>query len=105
MTRFAPHRPPPEPARIHFSTRDDLPPEPAIATGTMGAWERCTLAVGWSLLISHCHERPMSVDTKNVAVFGSTGSIGRNALEVIAASSGRLNAVALSAYGKLDLLL
>ena len=47
----------------------------------------------------------MSVAAKNVAVFGSTGSIGRNALEVIAASSGRLNAVALSAYGKLDLLL
>ncbi len=47
----------------------------------------------------------MSVATKNVAVFGSTGSIGRNALEVIAASAGRLNAVALSAYGKLDLLL
>jgi 1-deoxy-D-xylulose-5-phosphate reductoisomerase len=47
----------------------------------------------------------MSVATKNVAVFGSTGSIGRNALEVIAASDGRLNAVALSAYGKLDLLL
>jgi 1-deoxy-D-xylulose-5-phosphate reductoisomerase len=47
----------------------------------------------------------MSVAAKNVAVFGSTGSIGRNALEVIAASDGRLNAVALSAYGKLDLLL
>jgi 1-deoxy-D-xylulose-5-phosphate reductoisomerase len=47
----------------------------------------------------------MSDAAKNVAVFGSTGSIGRNALEVIAASNGRLNAVALSAYGKLDLLL
>ncbi len=47
----------------------------------------------------------MSVATKKIAVFGSTGSIGRNALEVIAASEGRLNAVALSAYGKLDLLL
>jgi len=47
----------------------------------------------------------MSVAAKNVAVFGSTGSIGKNALEVIAASQGRLNAIALSAYGKLDLLL
>ena len=47
----------------------------------------------------------MSVAAKNVAVFGSTGSIGKNALEVIAASNGRLNAIALSAYGKLDLLL
>src|SRR3954447_9713708 len=47
----------------------------------------------------------MSVASKNVAVFGSTGSIGKNALEVIAASDGRLKAVALSAHGKLDLLL
>src|SRR5437016_1911969 len=46
----------------------------------------------------------MSVASKNVAVFGSTGSIGKNALEVIAASSGRLKAIALSAHGKLDLL-
>ena len=47
----------------------------------------------------------MSVAAKNVAVFGSTGSIGKNALEVIAASNGRLRAVALSAYGKLEQLL
>ena len=46
----------------------------------------------------------MSVATKNVAVFGSTGSIGTSALEVIAASDGRLRAVALSAHGKLDRL-
>jgi 1-deoxy-D-xylulose-5-phosphate reductoisomerase len=38
---------------------------------------------------------------KRVAVFGSTGSIGRSALEVIAASGGRLNPVALSARTKL----
>lgn len=43
--------------------------------------------------------------TKNVAVFGSTGSIGRNALEVIAASEGRLRVVALSAHCKLPQLL
>lgn len=43
--------------------------------------------------------------TKNVAVFGSTGSIGRNALEVIQASAGRLRAVALSAHENLGLLL
>src|SRR3954466_7066617 len=46
----------------------------------------------------------MSVASKNVAVFGSTGSIGKNTLEVIAASNGRLKAVALSAHRKLDLL-
>jgi 1-deoxy-D-xylulose-5-phosphate reductoisomerase len=47
----------------------------------------------------------MSADTKNVAVLGSTGSIGTSALEVIDASDGRLRAVALSARGQLDRLL
>ena len=47
----------------------------------------------------------MPAATKNVAVFGSTGSIGTNALEVIAASEGRLRAVALSAHCKLPQLL
>jgi 1-deoxy-D-xylulose-5-phosphate reductoisomerase len=47
----------------------------------------------------------MSVAAKNVAVFGSTGSIGTSALEVIAGSEGRLRAVALSAHGKLGRLL
>ena len=41
----------------------------------------------------------------NIAVLGSTGSIGRSSLEVIAASGGRLRAVALSANGNTDLLL
>ncbi|MEX2317222.1 MAG: hypothetical protein WD669_08725, partial [Pirellulales bacterium] len=36
----------------------------------------------------------MSGATKNVAVLGSTGSIGTSALDVIAASGGRLRAVA-----------
>jgi 1-deoxy-D-xylulose-5-phosphate reductoisomerase len=47
----------------------------------------------------------MPAATKNVAVFGSTGSIGTNALEVIAASEGRLAATALSAHCKLPQLL
>ena len=47
----------------------------------------------------------MSVATKNVAVFGSTGSIGTSALEVIAGSQGRLRAIALSAHGRLDRLM
>jgi 1-deoxy-D-xylulose-5-phosphate reductoisomerase len=42
----------------------------------------------------------MTASTKNVAVLGSTGSIGTSALEVIAASEGRLRAVALSANTK-----
>jgi 1-deoxy-D-xylulose-5-phosphate reductoisomerase len=41
----------------------------------------------------------------NVAVLGSTGSIGVNALAVIAASQGRLRAFALSAHSKTDLAL
>ena len=40
-----------------------------------------------------------------VAVLGSTGSIGRSTLEVIAASKGRLRAVALSAGSNTELLL
>jgi 1-deoxy-D-xylulose-5-phosphate reductoisomerase len=40
----------------------------------------------------------------NVAVLGSTGSIGRRALEVIVASEGRLRAVALAAGGNVRLL-
>ena len=42
---------------------------------------------------------------KNVAVLGSTGSVGRNALEVIAASGGRLRPVLLSAHRRLDKLI
>jgi 1-deoxy-D-xylulose-5-phosphate reductoisomerase len=36
---------------------------------------------------------------KQVAILGSTGSIGQNALEVIAASNGQLGAIALAARG------
>ncbi|NQU22471.1 MAG: 1-deoxy-D-xylulose-5-phosphate reductoisomerase [Candidatus Nealsonbacteria bacterium] len=41
----------------------------------------------------------------NVAVLGSTGSIGRSTLEVIDASAGSLRAAALSAHGSTKLLL
>ncbi len=47
----------------------------------------------------------MSDTTRNVAVLGSTGSIGTSALEVIEASGGRLRAVAISAHNKLERLL
>jgi len=47
----------------------------------------------------------MPAPTKNIAVLGSTGSIGTSALEVIGASEGRLRAVALSAHQKLGRLL
>src|ERR1700761_4622160 len=40
----------------------------------------------------------------NVAVLGSTGSIGRSTLEVVGASAGRFQAVGLSAHCNLDLL-
>ena len=45
--------------------------------------------------------RRMTGQAKNIAILGSTGSIGRSALEVIAASEGRLRAVALSAHHNL----
>jgi 1-deoxy-D-xylulose-5-phosphate reductoisomerase len=41
----------------------------------------------------------------NVALLGSTGSIGRSTLEVISASGGRLRAVGLAAYGNTSMLL
>jgi 1-deoxy-D-xylulose-5-phosphate reductoisomerase len=41
---------------------------------------------------------------KNIAVLGSTGSIGQNALEVIANSGGELTAAALSAHNNVRLL-
>ncbi len=47
----------------------------------------------------------MSNRAKNVALFGSTGSIGTSALQVIAASRGELRAVALSAHGNTELAL
>ncbi|MCA9100800.1 MAG: 1-deoxy-D-xylulose-5-phosphate reductoisomerase [Pirellulales bacterium] len=40
----------------------------------------------------------MTDAVKNVAILGSTGSIGRNALEVIAAASGKYRVLALSAH-------
>jgi 1-deoxy-D-xylulose-5-phosphate reductoisomerase len=46
----------------------------------------------------------MTAEFANVAVFGSTGSIGRNTLEVISASRGALRCVALSAHSNLDVL-
>jgi len=44
----------------------------------------------------------MNPPPKQVAVLGSTGSIGTSALEVIAASEGRLGAIALSAHSRFD---
>jgi 1-deoxy-D-xylulose-5-phosphate reductoisomerase len=46
----------------------------------------------------------MTSGPKRIAVLGSTGSIGRNTLEVIAASGGRLAVEALSAYRNTRLL-
>ena len=47
----------------------------------------------------------MTSPPKKVAVLGSTGSIGRSTLDVIAASRGTLRAVALSAHGNVERLL
>jgi 1-deoxy-D-xylulose-5-phosphate reductoisomerase len=47
----------------------------------------------------------MNTRPTNVAVLGSTGSIGVNALAVIEASGGRLRAIALSAHSKTELAL
>src|SRR5262245_44914818 len=47
----------------------------------------------------------MTEPAKNVAVLGSTGSIGTSALEVIAASHGQLRVAALAARTSTELLL
>ena len=47
----------------------------------------------------------MATALRHIAVLGSTGSIGTNALRVIAASGGRLQATALSAHSQFDLLI
>ncbi len=47
----------------------------------------------------------MNPSPRQVAVFGSTGSVGRSALEVIQASNGLLQVAALSAHSKLEELL
>src|SRR5271170_3966257 len=47
---------------------------------------------------------PMKKPGKNIAVLGSTGSIGQNALEVIANSGGELVASVLSAHNNVRLL-
>ncbi len=46
----------------------------------------------------------MTHPAKNIAVLGSTGSIGRSTLDVIANSGGMLNVVALSAHNNIELL-
>ncbi len=46
----------------------------------------------------------MSRQVKQVAVLGSTGSVGTSTLEVLLGSQGRLQAYALSAHARLDLL-
>jgi len=46
----------------------------------------------------------MSRPVKNVAILGSTGSIGSSTVEVLAGSAGRLRAIALSAHTRLHRL-
>jgi len=46
----------------------------------------------------------MDESARRVALLGSTGSIGRSTLEVVAASGGRLRIVGLTAHSRLDLL-
>ena len=52
-----------------------------------------------------CRKPSMARTTKNVAVLGSTGSIGKNTLQVIANSGGTLRAKALSAHTQLEKLI
>lgn len=50
------------------------------------------------------NQRASQATPRKVAVLGATGSVGASAVEVIAQSNGRLQAVALSAHSRLDRL-
>jgi 1-deoxy-D-xylulose-5-phosphate reductoisomerase len=59
-----------------------------------------------TFISDHCEPTDnMTGSARNVAVLGSTGSIGVNALAVIGASGGRLRAIMLSAHSKTGLAL
>ncbi|QDU54123.1 1-deoxy-D-xylulose-5-phosphate reductoisomerase [Aeoliella mucimassa] len=60
--------------------------------------------MGPSQLPSEVSSNPQAESPRRIAVMGATGSIGDNALQVIAASQGRLTAVALSAHSRLERL-
>ncbi len=57
------------------------------------------------LLFPACMIPSADARAKNIALLGSTGSIGRSTLEVVAASAGRLRVTAISAHGNTELLL
>ena len=46
----------------------------------------------------------MTTHVRNIAILGSTGSVGRSTLEVIAQSQGRLRAFGLTAHKRLTAL-
>ena len=46
----------------------------------------------------------MTTHVRNVAILGSTGSVGRSTLEVIAQSQGRLRAFGLTGHKRLSAL-
>src|SRR5690348_10502194 len=66
--------------------------------------EPAPAARAWRGLHTERSKPYMDARVTKVAVLGSTGSIGKSTLEVIAASHGRLQAVALSAHSSLQKL-
>jgi len=69
---------------------------------SFGRGETGTILTGASVTVSS--RNGMTSRVTNVAVLGSTGSIGHSTLEVIAASEGRLQVVALAAHRSTKLL-
>jgi 1-deoxy-D-xylulose-5-phosphate reductoisomerase len=55
--------------------------------------------------VQRTFSRAMAPSVTNLAVFGSTGSIGRSTLDVVRAADGRLNIAAISAHRNLELAL
>lgn len=71
---------------------------------------RCWIVTEYQTHEDHRARRPhkkslMSAPRQNVAVLGSTGSIGQNTLEVIEGASDRFRAIALSGHQNTSLLL
>lgn len=57
-----------------------------------------------NLGLNHSDFSPMTLKSRNLAVLGSTGSIGTSTLDVVRDSAGILRLMALSAHSNLDLL-
>ena len=67
-------------------------------------WRRSSARAGWAACLPTMRDNEPVTSPRTVAVLGSTGSIGTQALDVIARNPDRFRVVALSAGSNLDLV-